>query len=326
MDGEVNPGAEGFLSIFNADGDATASDESSQDTPDDGSSEAGSSPQTDEESLSADEIVAQRFAASLEADGIEMLADEEDDAESQAESPTGEVDLDALTPEQMRALAEEAIGLRAQVSQADRQAVARKLEEATHQAIAQVQSQYQREVVDVAEKHYAGYFAQQMAKIERTAQTTDNPERYRIQQAAVLFQTVTKARLEWEAEQAAAEDWSSRMETAIATARKSVPEVRILYAADLAAKYDLPRQAIKEIAKTRSIDDFEDRARELAGLRQLLVEREKRDAQKRRVEANQKLIDNPVRTTPNGRPRGGTVPDYRGTAEEGVRVLSTFRR
>lgn len=315
--GGVDPGESGFLSIFGSESSESAE---SPESSDESTYAEAASPQSEEEPLSADDVVAARFAASLEADGIEW-PDEEGD-EDETESPQGEVDLDELTPEQMRALAEEAIGLRQQVSQADRQYVAGKVEEATNNAIAQVQQQYRRDVIDVSAKHYAGYFAQQQAKIIRAAQETQNPEQYIVRHSATLFNTVLDARSKWEAEQA--QGYDQHLEQAISTARKSVPEVRTLYAADLAAEFGLPPAAIKEIAKTRSIDDFRTRAEELAGLRQLLARRDQEQAQQRRVDANKRLVEQPVRTTPNGRPRGGKPPAYRGTAEEGSRILSLF--
>jgi hypothetical protein len=313
----VDPGEGGFLSIFGSDADA-ASTETTEST-DESTYTESASPQGDEEPLSADEVVAARFAASLEADGIEWPDDEEDEG---ADAPQGEFDLDALTPEQMRALAEEAFGLRQQVSQADREYVANKVVDATQQAIAHVQQQYRRDVLDVSAKHYASYFAQQQAKIIRAAEETQNPQQYIVRHSATLFNTVLEARLKWEAEQA--EGYDQHLQQTISQARKSVPEVRTLYAADLAAEFGLPPAAIKEIAKTRSIDDFRSRAEELAGLRQLLAKRDMEQAQQRRVDANRRLVEQPVRTTPNGRPRGGKPPAYKGTADEGLRILSLF--
>jgi len=317
VEGNVNPGAEGFLNIFRAEGaEGAAADDTHTDDQDSRTAES-SSPQT-EESLSADEVVAQRFAASLEADGIEWP----DEDEEEDEGSTKELSLDDLTPEQMRALAEEAIDLRARVSQADRDFVAGKLQAATQSAITEVQGQYQRDVLNVAAKHYAGYFAQQQAKIIRAAQETQNPEQYIVRHSATLFNTVLEARQKWESEQT--ETYDERMKEAIKTARKNVPELRQLYAADLAVEFGLPEAAIKEIAKTRSIDDFRARAEELAGLRQLLAQRDKEQAQQRRVDANKRLKEHPVRTTPNGRAPGGKVPEYKGTPEEGVRIMSLF--
>jgi hypothetical protein len=316
VEGNVNPGAQGFLSIFGAE-QATATDAAPEESQDSRSTR-DPSPQTDEASLSADEVVAQRFAASLEADGIEWSDEDEEDEDGEER----ELSLDDLTPEQMRALAEEAVDLRARVSQADRDFVAGKLHAATQSAMAEVHGAYQRDVLNVSARHYAGYFAQQQAKIIRAAQETQNPEQYIVRHSATLFNTVLEARLKWESEQA--EDYDARLKSAIATARKNVPELRQLYAADLAAEFGLPEAAIKEIAKTRSIDDFRARAEELAGLRHLLAQREKEHAQERRVQANKHLKEHPVRTTPNGRASGGKVPEYKGTAEEGVRIMSLF--
>jgi hypothetical protein len=316
VEGNVNSGAEGFLNIFRAEGAESATADAPDDSQDSRTADSAS-PQT-EESLSADDVVAARFAASLEADGIEWPGDEEEEDDGEPR----ELSLDDLTPEQMRALAEEAIDLRARVSQADRDFVAGKLQDATRNAVAHMQGLYQRDVLNVSAKHYAGYFAQQQSKIIQAAQETQNPAQYIVRHSATLFNTVLEARLKWESEQAA--EYDDRVKEAVSVARKSVPELRQLYAADLAVEFGLPEAAIKEIAKTRSIDDFRQRAEELAGLRHLLAQRDKEQAQQRRVDANKRLKEHPVRTTPNGRAAGGKVPDYKGTAEEGVRIMSLF--
>ncbi|HKN42917.1 MAG TPA: hypothetical protein VJW23_03265, partial [Propionibacteriaceae bacterium] len=202
----VDPGASGFLSIFGSDAEPAESPEST----DESTSAESTSPQESDDYSSAEDVVAERFAASLEADGIEWPEDED---EERVEAPQGELDLDSLTPEEMRALAEEAIGLRQQVSQADRQYVAGKVEEATNNAVRSVQQAYQREVLDVSAKHYQSYFAQQQAKIIRAAQETQNPEQYIVRHTATLFNTVLNARLKWESEQADAYD--QRLQDAI---------------------------------------------------------------------------------------------------------------
>src|SRR5262245_6591233 len=139
MSDGVDPGAAGFLSIFGpatdtADPSPVDSTESSYDAS---SAEAPPAAEpSSPEDLSADEVVAARFVASLEADGIEIPEEEEAEA---APLPTGELDLSSLTPEQLRTLANEAISLRARVTQADQNAVAQKVHEVSQQAILGVQ-------------------------------------------------------------------------------------------------------------------------------------------------------------------------------------------
>ena len=330
-------GAEGFLTIFGTDvaesdspTDNQAVDASA--APDGTTAAEPSAPDgSADQDLTAEELVAARFAASLDADGIEAPEPGEDADEDDAEEThpllaeaDGDTDLDSLTPEQLRSLAEEALALRQEVSKADRSEVARKVAAAEQQAVAQVQSAYEREVLQVSAQHYDRIYQDRLERIEVESERFDDPKAYRKAQSARLRAQVDAAQRQWEAEQTPA--YNERAYTSALAARKQVPELRQLYAQELVTQKALPPAAVAELLKVKNTDDFADRADELVGIRDLLVKREQVNRTKVKQEANKRLAANSIRTPSTGRTRGGKPPEYKGTAEEGAHILGMMHR
>ena len=321
---DVDEGAQGFLSIYGSDA-ADSTDNPSQDA-DSSQMEATAADEAapdevDQDDLSAEDIVAARFAASLEDDGIEIPepGDESVEMEGDDEHPLlaegeSDTDLDTMTPEQLRALAAETIALRQQVSQSDKAEVARKVADAERQAVADVQTAYQREVLEVSADHYGRIFQE---RLERTGYEPEAIARLRAQ--------VNAAQQQWEAEQYAAYDL--RAVDAAKNARKNVPELRKLYATELLTQRGITdARAVDDLLKTRDTDDFVARADELVAIRDALLKERERNRQQRRKDANKQAAANTVRTPATGRPKGGKPPAYKGTAEEGARILGMMHR
>jgi hypothetical protein len=320
----VDTGAAGFLNIFGSSAESPTDTTSAE--PQDGatgadttSAEATSS----EEYTSADDVVAARFAASLEADGYEFPDTDEADETEEAEG----YDLSTLSADEIRALAEEHLAARAAATQAQeaqvQEYVRAKVMEAEQRAIASIDARFQQEVLSKSYAHYSNELNTRVAAIVRASRNTDNPDAFIIQKVADATNTVNKARQEWEAAQAA--DWHGAAMQAAANIRGSVPELRQYAAIVLARRYNLPEAAIADIAHPRRhIDDFDTRAQELAGIAQFAGQERKRSAQQKRASANAALRAAPIRTSATGKPKGGRVPAYRGTAEEGSRIMALF--
>lgn len=328
MDSEsqVDAGPRGFLDIFGGASTEDATSESAHVDPTQGEPTAASAtaPEVPDQDLSAEEVVAARFAAALDSAGSDLPTPDEDDAgTTPAETtdhpllanPDGEPSLDALTPEQLRALAEEAIRLRGEVSSSSRQEAARKVQMAEAAAVAQVQSAYERDVLAVSQRHYDAVFQERLTRLVGEVPEHELPTRI-----AALANQVYQARTAWEAQQLDA--YEQHAQQAALAARKSVPEMRQLYAAELVKRAGLPDGAVAEVLKVRNTDEFPARVEELLGIRDALLAERQKNQQQRRVEANQALRDTTPRTTATGRPPGGKVPDYRGTAAEGAAILS----
>ena len=320
----VDSGPSGFLGIFGKSQPAPAEPDHDV-TPSEPTVAEASTPDVPDQDLSAEEIVAARFAASLAESGIEVpdTGELEPDTTESPEShpllakPDGDQPLDSLTPEQLRALAEEAIRLRSEVSTTSRNDAARKVQMAEATAVAQVQAAYDRDVIAVADRHYAQVFAERAAEIIRTSSEDEAVAR-----VTALQTQINRAREQWVDQQTVA--YEQRAQAAALAARKSVPEMRRLYAAELVKQAGLPETAVPEVLKVRNTDDFAAEVEKLVGMRDALLAERQRNQQSRRVEANQALRDTTPRTAATGRPPGGKPPEYKGTAAEGARILSLF--
>jgi hypothetical protein len=297
--------------------EATSADASSPEISDDG------------QDLSADDVVAARFAASLEADGIEVADPGADDEEEAEPVDPDAIDFSTLTEDQLRQLAEEHLKLKreqAQSSEAQRQAaIAERVKAAEADAVAAVTQQFESTVLSQSAQHYRAQLNQRLAGIVRASRNQDNPDQFIIEQAALAADTVAKAQRTWEAEQAA--DWDQRAVDAALEARKHVPELRQYFAEELARELGLPPAAAADIAAPqRHIEHFRQRAEELVGLAKVATSERSKAKDQQRKTANQQLREQPIRTSPSGRAPGGKVPTYKGTAEEGSRILALFHK
>ena len=333
MDSTVDSTSKGFFNIFG--GDSAASD-STSDSPADPSpgpeptaADADAPEQVPDQDLTAEEVVAARLAASLEADGIEIpdpdAAEETPDSGDHPllSATEGEPSLDEMTPEQLRALAEEAIRLRGEVSTSTQAEAARKVQVAEAAAVAQVQAAFEQNVIAVADAHYTRVYQDRLSQLMGSVTEDELPGR-----AAALAQQVWVARQQWEAEQADAYEAQARQ--AALNARLQSPDFRQYAAAELVKQAGFRGEAaavaVAEVLKVRDTRDFETEVGKLVTYRDgLQAERAKNQAS-RRKEANARLAESPVRTATTGRAPGGKPPAYKGTAAEGVAIVATMRR
>lgn len=328
MDSTTDPGIGGFLNIFgeSAENEPTPdTDAAPQDTAAvaDAASPEGSS--TDD--LTAEEIVAARFAALEDGGAAEPVPDPEATPPVAAEAdhpllttPAGDPSLDEMTPEQLRALAEEAIKLRGEASTNSRQEAGRKVAAAEAAAVAEVQTAYEQNVLAVAERHYDTIFDQRQAQIEAESERADDPARYRREQIAALRRRVDAAKQGWIAEQA--ELYEQEAATAVLRARHTSPEFRQYAAEELVKRAGLPVEVVPEVLKVRDVRDFQAEVDKLVGTRDALLAERNRNANQRREEGRQRLIADAPRTAAKGRLPGGKPPEYQGTIAEAVAILT----
>lgn len=329
----TDPGPGGFLSIF---GDrAKAAAEHAETTPEtaapaEPTAAETAAPDVPDGELSADAVVAARLAASLADDGIEPPQEEPETAaepDTAAHALLGEpeaaLSLDALTPEQLRTLAEEAIQLRGQVSASTQQEAGRKVAAAEAAAVAGVQAEYERNVLAVSASHYDRIYAERMARIEEASERQDDPARYRLEQGAALRRQIQTAQQQWEDEQASA--YEERARQAALAARLRAPEFRQYAAEHLVQQAGLPAAAVEEVLKTQDTRQFEARVQELVAIRDALLAERARNQTQRREDANRHLREVAPRTAVTGRPPGGKPPAYRGVAAEGAAIIRTAR-
>lgn len=324
MDSPVDPGLDGFLGIFGDSAETAAPEPETPDAAHDDTTaaDAGSPEESSTDDLSAEEIVAARLAASLEADGIEVPDPESaETAPADAEAthplltpPDAEPSLDALTPEQLRALAEEAIRLRGEVSTSSQQEAARKVDAAIKTAVAAVQTEFEQNVLAVSAAHYKAVYRNLLAKLAAEVTEEQLPDA-----AAALADQVYAAKQQWEAEQA--DLYEKRAEQAAYAARLNAPEFRQYAAEQLVKQAGLPAAAAAEVLKTQDTRQFEARVAELVGIRDALLAERNRNQAHLREEGRKRLAETTPRTAATGRPPGGKPPAYKGTAAEGVAIL-----
>jgi hypothetical protein len=329
MDSTVDPTSKGFLNIFG--GDSAASD-TNTDSPADPSTQAeptaadaDAPEQVSDQDLTAEEVVAARLAASLEADGIEIPdPDGEEEPPDSGDHPLlgateGEPSLDEMTPEQLRALAEEAIRLRGEVSTSTQAEAARKVQMAEAAAVAQVQTAYERDMAASAQ-HYQTFYRNELAKVAREVTEAELPDA-----AAALAGRVWAAQREYETGLLDGTDdfvgYEALSKQAALSARLQSPDFRQYAAAELVKQAGLPQAAVAEVLKTADTRQFEARIAELVAIRDALQAERAKNQASRRKEANARLAESTVRTATTGRSPGGKLPDYKGIAAEGIAII-----
>lgn len=325
----VDPGLAGFLGIAREGADAEPTPDAGTDTLDAAQTDAAAADAAPEEApdqdLPAAEVVAARLAASLDEPGIEAP-----DPESAAAAPPegehpllteaeAEFSYESLTEEQKRALAEEAIRLRGEVSTKSQQDAANKVREAEEAAASEVQSAYEQNVLAVARRHYAGVFKERLAALMPTVSEEELPAR-----AMALAEQVWDARQQWVDQQGDA--YEELAKERVLAARYNAPEFRQYAAEKLVAEAGLPPAAAAEVLKTTNTADFPARVQELVGIRDALLAERARSQQRQREEGRQRLAADAPRTAATGRPRGGKPPEYRGVAAEGVAIVRQIRQ
>jgi hypothetical protein len=307
----------GFSAIF---GEQAAAAEPSTETPTEDteaqpeatSAEATTPESTDDgQELSAEDVVAARLAASLEADGIAVPEPGEEDEEEAAETDGAALSLEDLTPEQYQAVLDELEELRARTTTNDRQAIANKVIAAEQQAYAAVWQEYNEQVVPKSEAHYRAEFIQRASKAYDQHESQPNPKQWLLGQIEAERAAVMSSQINWETKQQ--NDCEQRAIAAAIAARKSVPELRQLHAQELAAKFSLPAEVVVPlILKVANVDEFEAEAERLAGVRDFAAKERSQSNTRKRQQANQELRETPVRTPATARPRSAEVPEYKG--------------
>jgi hypothetical protein len=277
---------------------APLTDTAAPETPDDG------------QDFSATDLVADRLAASLAEDGVEIPEPgEEEEAEDE-----GPVDFENLTPEEIKALAKEALSLKEKESQASEEAtksaVWQKIATAQDEAAADVERAFEAEVLSKSANHYTAELNRRLATVVREAKNQDNPDAYVIQNAIAVANLIFEARREYEATKA--QEWGAVAEQARREAALTVPELREYHARQLMRTYNLPEEALADLTHpNRHIQNFEHRAKELQSLAQTLgTERQKQKLEKQKA-ANRELQRNPVRTSPTGKLPAGKPREWK---------------
>lgn len=327
MESTPDTGPGGFLSIFR--GEKAPAAETPEPTAAQAETPAADTAAPEEAApaadLSAEDVVAARFAAlsAEQEDGTAPETEAETEAGDGPEhlllgDPAGDLSLDALTPEQLRHLAEEAIRLRGEVTDSTRREAGQRVAAAEAAAVAQVQTAYEQNVLSVAERHYSQQFEQRLAALIPQVTEEQLPAA-----AAALAEQVNRARQEWVAEQEAAYEAHARQ--AALNARLAAPEFRQYAAEQLVAQAGLPSAAVAEVLKTPDTRQFEARVAELVAIRDALLAERARNQQQRRQDANAALRQTTPRTAPTGTLPGGKPPAYRGTAAEGAQLLAFIR-
>jgi hypothetical protein len=341
----ADQGADGFLSIFGRPISGDSPDTPETPTPEttteeDAAPQAAtvadtSAPETDS-SLSDEDRVIARFAA-LEEDAEgdipepgQAVADGDDDEDPLAADEDEDLDLDAMTPEQLRELAEEALRIRAEDGEADRAEVAQKVQAAEEQALQRVQAQFHQEVVVTGERHYRAIRNKQLAGLVREAMDKEQPERHILAGMDAILNNIDAHKQQWINKQAEAEEWTGRVQQSVAQARASVPELRQAYAEQLVEERGLPKKAVDFILKKkggsdRAIDDFEERADELLAQAKALGKVKAKGRAETKEEGRKRLIEQRVSTVATSRPRREEPVEYKGTAREGLAILSRLR-
>ena len=322
MDG-INSGAEGFANIF-------GSGATQPDTQNESSQSGVAADESSPDEYSAEERVAANLADDLEADGYDVP--EPGDAADDSEVDYS--DLDSLTPEQLRELAKRALDNETQISETRRQEIARQVQYAEAQATEAVRGKYNTDVLGTSRPHYQGQMTQRVVTdLRRAIQQVDRDGGDLVAVVAPLigrhFATVVDAMLAYE--DGKAEEYEQYAEQARKQARNSVPDLRQAYAEALIAHYEVPKEAANDIMRKangqhRSMDDFEDIAQKLSATRNTLVKQELTNQQEKRQIANTALTEQRIRPPTGAKPATRKAPKIKGDAEEGVAIMSLFKR
>lgn len=329
MDG-VNSGAEGFAAIFGGNGDDTTTQQGSD-------SQQGRDAATDAsapDDLSAEERVAASLAEDLEESGVEVPEP------GDAGSDTQDIDtsnLDALTPEQLKEIARRALAMQPQLERDQQEAILRQVQDAEASATYQIQQRYQTEILAQSRPHYQSEFIKRAVRVARTAiQQADRDGGDPVQMMARAFgeefATIVDSMLAYEDRKA--EEYEALAEQARQSAREGIPGLRVAYAQQLIDHYGLPRsrEILMQIMKNdqgedRNIHSFNERARDLKGLQTSAVESATVTRDKQRQQVSTALAKSkPVTGAVGGRSAPRKATALKGTADEGVAVMSLFKR
>jgi hypothetical protein len=315
-DQPVSPSFDDDVSTPDSPDDAPDTDASAPDEPDDG------------QDFSAEGFVADQLAASMAEDGFEIPETDDEGEPAEAE----DLDVEKLSPEEMRVLQKELREFKAQEEQARvsarLEAVYAKAAEAEAQALEDVRLAFEREVLSKSTEYYNAALFERLAGVVRAAKNYDDPDTYAIRAAMAEAIAVFESKFKYE--QQKRQDWQAIADQARAQARQNDPAVRDFVARHFAQQYGLPEEVVADIADPhRHITSFEQRAQELALTAKKLGSERKKQARDRRQDANRALQRTTVRTSTTGRTPGGKARDWKDLDAQtrraaGAAVLSTF--
>ncbi len=319
-DQTVDEGPRGFLDIFSSSADTPTPDtDDTEPSPTDQAEDAAdaTTPEEDQDDgsdLTAEERVAANLAASMEDEGVAVAEPAEQTAEAEP-LPEGEIDLESLTPEQLRVLAEEAIKLRAEVSTKDEQRVLGEISAAEQQAAGLWQSAEAR-----AETHYAAELRKRISNARRQAETRDDGDAYFEAEVDRQRALVEQAKRAWLMEQ------GQDLEAQLQAYRQE--QLKPFYARQLVKEAGLPASAVKELLDDPGLpwQRYPKRIDELKAMRDILAENQTKADQKVRAEGRKRLIETAVVVPASGRAKPFKRKAYEGTAAEGLSIIKTMSK
>jgi len=296
---------------------ASAAPEAATDSPD-AEEDDGLSPQERVAAVLAQDAegTTPEPAAIAEPDGDD--ADEDDDGNDLDAGADETPDLDQLTPEQLRQLAEEALENRAKEAEtnvdAEHQQFVAEIQALDARVTQQVQQRFEREVIAVGDAHYDDLRAQEAVKLFIEAQEKDNPEAYFNAHLTRRQAPITRAQRAWEMKKAA--EWEPVVEQSITAARKQHPALRQRYAAHLVDHFNLPKRATDELLKVQNTDDMPVVAESLAASVKAHAKQKRQANQQQRDAAAKERSRHQITPPVTGKPASRKPVELKGTAEE----------
>lgn len=249
-----------------------------------------------------------------EPDGDDEDEDDDDLDAGDDETP----DLDQLTPEQLRKLAEEALENRAKEAEtnvdAEHQQFVAEIQALDAKVTEQVQARFRREVIEFGDEHYENLRLQEAVKLFVEAQEHDNPEAYFNANLKRRQAPITRAQRAWEMKKAA--EWEPVVEQAITVARKQHPALRQRYAAHLVEHFNLPKRATDELLKVQNTDDMPVVAESLAASVKAHAKQKRQANQQQREAAARERQRTQITPPVTGKPATSKPVELKGTAEE----------
>ncbi len=273
--------------------------------PDETPTAAADSDSADEEeyNLSPEERVAAVLGEDLDEDETTELVAEDEDEDAPDADP---LDLDNLTPEQLRELAAEELRRRAEAPQAELAEIQREAGEAVASAQQEMRQRIkiafdQEVILSVSEPHYGALIAKAVEENDATA-----------------VQRIVRAKATWEAEQR--EAWAPEANTLIEQAGKQAlkqhPGIRRLYAQELAETRKLPKSDIDKILEELDTDRMHEAANHLKEVNDARLAGIRRGNQRAREEAAKRVSANRISSPATGRPKPAKIVPLRGDIDE----------
>jgi hypothetical protein len=280
----------------------------------------------EDDGLSPEERVAAVLAQDAEDYGAtpepEVIAEPDGDEDDEASEG---YDLDTLTPEELRALAEEALSQRAEKSErevdAEQQALVADVQQLDMRVTQHVQERFQREVLAVSEGHYGQLLAKEAAALYLESQEKDNPEGYFAQNLQRRQTPILRAQRAWEEKKAA--EWEPVIEREITAARKQHPGLRQQFAQHLATDRNLPQQAVERLLRYQSIEDMANAADDMVESIKARAKQKRQESQKQR-EAKAKEVSRAQITPPvTGKPASHKPAELKGEYAEWLAIKAS---